>query len=355
MQIDFHHAVTYVAARIAGFVHEEAETIAYAAQYVDDATCSGVICFDNRALYSRISSAHKSIDPDNLDDLDNQLVWLPFHFLPGNGGADPGDDPAGSFIHKLVCLHDSPVAREMLRSTAGDRDKPWGLHRLGIAMHVYADTWAHQGFAGVQNDINRVNNAEETHPSGVFDDLGEELTSWLAERFVPPLGHGQAKLFPDIPFLSWQYVDGHGMPVSRNNTDLFCAAADALCRAMQEYRRHSLPDLKVTGIGADDMDGIRGLFTSLKTDDADKRHRSWVEAIAEGKFSFGPAAITYAEQGANSWKGQALGDGGEHTNHQYVYEDSFLTSNWKMFHDALQQHRLTVCHEILPRFGICAA
>ena len=29
------------------------------------------------------------------------------------------------------------------------------LHRLGITMHVYADTWAHQGFAGTPHEINQ--------------------------------------------------------------------------------------------------------------------------------------------------------------------------------------------------------
>jgi hypothetical protein len=38
MQIDFHHAVTYLCARMAGFAAAEAEIIAYSAQYVDDAT-----------------------------------------------------------------------------------------------------------------------------------------------------------------------------------------------------------------------------------------------------------------------------------------------------------------------------
>lgn len=42
MQIDFHHATTYVLARLAGFEHPEANIIAYSAQYVDDATNSGL-------------------------------------------------------------------------------------------------------------------------------------------------------------------------------------------------------------------------------------------------------------------------------------------------------------------------
>ena len=49
-----------------------------------------------------------------------------------------------------------------------ERDRPYGLHRLGVTMHVYADTWAHQGFAGILDKINEVEDIEETSASGVF-------------------------------------------------------------------------------------------------------------------------------------------------------------------------------------------
>ena len=51
MQIDFHHGVTYLLSRIAGFTAEEANIIAYSSAYVDDATNSGLIKFDNGAMY----------------------------------------------------------------------------------------------------------------------------------------------------------------------------------------------------------------------------------------------------------------------------------------------------------------
>ncbi|EQM51586.1 putative signal peptide domain protein, partial [Vibrio parahaemolyticus VPCR-2010] len=37
-------------------------------------------------------------------------------------------------------------------------NKPYGVHLMGIAMHVYADTFAHQGFAGVIHAYNKVDN-----------------------------------------------------------------------------------------------------------------------------------------------------------------------------------------------------
>ena len=49
--------------------------------------------------------------------LEQRLVWVPFHFLPG----DKGD----TLERKLVCQMDSPIAREMvannLQHALGDR------------------------------------------------------------------------------------------------------------------------------------------------------------------------------------------------------------------------------------------
>lgn len=66
-----------------------------------------------------------------------------------------------------------------------------------------------------------------------------------------------------------------------------------------------------------------------------------------------PATIFYAEDGKGSWKADALGTSRDIF--EYKYKESFLTSNWKLFHDALQLHRLTVSHDILSKYGICAA
>lgn len=352
MQIDFHHAVTYVAARIAGFSHDDADIIAYSSQYVDDATRSGTVLFSNKAMYARVSSAHKALDLKNLDDIEDHLVWLPFHFLPGNGDKVAGNDPSGSFINKIICLPDSPIAQDMVRDVIQDQDKPYSLHRLGITMHVYADTWAHQGFAGVLHDINGVYNAKETSNSGVFDGVLQGFLGNILNNAVPPLGHGRANVLPDMPFLSWEYSNGQGTIIRRNNTDDFCKAADALCKAMQRYRSKN-PEAPVTGINSNDMQKIQNLFSKLTTADGNIRHEKWIDAIEKDPFSFGSAKICYDENGANSWKAHALETSFDIP--VYTYDTAFLKSNWKLFHDALQLSRLTVVHDMLPKYGICAA
>ncbi len=350
MQIDFHHAVTYVCARQAGFSHEEADIVAYAAQYVDDATSSGVVRFDNKALYCRISSAHKMLDKHNLSDVDNHRVWLPFHFLPGNDMLPAGQNPDKNFIHKIVCRPNSPVAKDIVAAAIADRDKPYALHRLGITMHIYADTWAHQGFAGVLNKINEVDNAKETGDTDVFGGLSGFLTKVL-DDIVPPLGHGRANIFPDMPFLNWQYHDGHDTIVVRENTNAFCEAADCLCKVMQRFR--GVPE---TGIKAAELTKIRELFTSFLDKEGEDRHQKWLNAIRDNYFAFDLQAdqqLEYSARGRMSWKYKALSS--SHDLPVHSWEDAFLNSNWKFFHDALQAYRSSVLHDILPQYGICAA
>jgi hypothetical protein len=155
-----------------------------------------------------------------------------------------------------------------------------------------------------------------------------------------------------MPFLMWRFDDGRQNRIQRDNTELFCQAANALCIAMGRYRLKD-PQAAVSGIGAADMEKIRNLFSELEIEDGEKRHQKWLDAIYTGDFSFGSATLDYAEDGKRSWKAQALGTSADMPVH--TYQDTFLSSNWKLFHDALQQHRLTVLHDILPMYGICAA
>lgn len=352
MQIDFHHATTYVAARLAGFEHKDADIIAHAAQYVDDAIVEGTIYFHNKALYHRISSAHKMLDRRNAKALANHRVWIPFHFLPGNAGINAGDNPNGKFINKIVCTPDSPVARDMVRQAIIDQNRLYGLHRLGIAMHVYADTWAHQNFAGVLHKINEVEDAEEIGDSSVFDSGLVGFIRDILDDAIPPLGHGRATIFPDMPFLSWQYKNGSKKKITRHNTDDFCQAANKLCMAMQRYIANN-PDAEVSGIASKDMNKIQDLFSNTKLKEGEDRHQVWLTVIKEDPFSFGPETVTYKAKGKGSWKDQALGSSFDID--IYTYKKNFLTSNWKLFHDAALAHRFHVIHDLLPQYDICAA
>jgi hypothetical protein len=360
MQIDFHHATTYVAARLAGFDIKRADIIAYAAQYVDDATSEGTVRFTNKFLYQRISPAHKMIDTRNTRDINNHQVWIPFHFLPGNGGLPAGRNPSGKMVNRMICTPDSPIARNMVKQAIIERDKPYGLHRLGVTMHVYADTWAHQGFAGLLDSVNDVDDVKETGNSGVFKSGLWEFVRDFLDNAIPPLGHGRATIFPDMPFLQWQYEAKSKQLVKRDNTEIFCAAANEMCKAMQRFLLGD-PFAHVDGIDKNDRDKIKELFLGIKDKEGDTRHKEWLKAISQGVFSFGSEDVCYMgkvqktcdDTKEKSWKEQALGTTVDL--YKYQYKASFLKSNWKLFHDAVMAHRFYVVHELLPAYGICAA
>jgi hypothetical protein len=367
MQIDFHHTVTYVLARLAGFPQTEAGVIAYSAQYVDDAVNAGTIKFRNKALYSRISSAHKMLDYRNFRELGNHRVWIPFHFLPGNQGKPAGENPDASFVEKIVCIPDSHVAKDMLSTCIADHAKPYALHRLGISMHVYADTWAHQKFAGINHEINQVKDMstrsgkkDKSWLERLRDYFGDKVDEVTGERVsgALPLGHGGALSKPDMPFLEeWGYTNGMGEPIKRKNFLEFVEAAQAMFRAMKNFQNQD-PQLGSTAkIPTADLKQIKANFKKFTDEDGCDRHEKWLNSIAAGDFSFGAEELTYVAKGRGSWKYQALDTTKEIENgrERYKFKSMFLHSNWKLFHDALQAHRFDVLHDILPRYGISAA
>jgi hypothetical protein len=357
MQIDGHHTLTYIAARLAGYGRRQASVIAYSAQYVDDATNSGLVTFKNGALYQRISSAHKMLDYRNSDELANHMVWVPFHFLPGNGGKPAGENPHGTFIRKLVCYPDSHVARDMLRACAVDIGRPHALHRLGISMHVYADTWAHQGFAGVNHKINEVSELKSNNKTLDRNFFHKIANFFLSESF--PLGHGAALSHPDRPSLIWEYRNGLGEKVVRNNPEIFMDAVNKMCCAMQCFRQSDTTMNLEQQPGLPDKDARKlfSLIKSIKGETGEERHQKWLDEIDKGSFSFGAEAIGYIPKGANSWKHKSIGQlaASDTGREEFTYKKAFLKSDWKLFHDALQAHRLDVLHNVLPQYGICAA
>lgn len=347
MQIDFHLAGTYTFARCAGLPHGHALVVATAAQYVDDATQAGLVEFDDGSTYRRDASAHKALNYRNFTSLAQSRVWVPFHFLPGNQGLPAGDGEDLPRVDRLQVVPDSHVARAMLRGVIAAKHRPYALHRLGIAMHVYADTWSHQGFCGVRADVNDANDLRMGD--------GEPATSWVEHiasslaAYALPLGHGAVLSLPDRPYARWSYVDGRGRLVTRDNPRDYLTAAHQMVRWMKRWLLAD-PDADVEDLRDDDEAVVRELIAVEA--EAEDRLAVWRHALRGGRFSFGPAELPYAARGPASWKHGALGV--DEVDGVVALLPDFARSDWKRFHDALQHHRFDVLHHVLPAFGILA-
>lgn len=350
MQIDFHHAVVYILSRLAGFTHDEGVIVAYASQYVDDATNRGTIVFEDNHRYAHIASAHEIFDLDNnCNDNENGQVWVPFHFLPGNNGAPAGEALDVRLSQRLAACPDSPVANDLWNACLAARGKPNSLHRLGITTHTYADTWAHQNFAGIRNRINRATDIQHDHQE-VWDSMKGRI---ISETMM--LGHSAVLEHPDMPFLEWSYKDADGKTIKRNDPSEFLVAARRIFEWFSYFR--GVPNPSFTPGDEEVLQNSLRNFSNVK---ANERHERWIGLLKTGVFSFGALTaeqiqeLGYAAKGLGSWKYKALGtkNGMDDPKERFPYSQQFEQSDWKKFHDALADQQWLIVHEILPRYQL---
>ncbi|MEK2690661.1 DUF6765 family protein [Bdellovibrio sp. GT3] len=373
MQIDFHLGVTYVLARMSGFSPYEANTIASSSQYVDDAVNSGTIFFENRSVYEFRASAHKMLDYRNFKELANHHVWIPFHFIPGNEVRDQGID---SLAQKLVCRPNSKIAQDVVHSCVTNFNKPFGYHLLGVTTHAFVDTWAHQGFAGITHELNKVSEIYDGEGALDADMMNyrkkfyrrnpfRRMYDWVLSFFVGeynPIGHGTVLSYPDLPYLRWSYQDWQGRTIQRDNPSDYMQAIHHVLAFYQEVRKtHGLPVVKIFD---EDLKKLKELIQTIDNEEGEERLQKWREHIQCGTFQFGTDTWNYSVEGKDGWLSEAFED--IETNDDFdfnsdlellnvPYKEEFLKSNWKLMHDALLFYRFTVLHDVLPRYQICVA
>ena len=356
MQIDFHHAVTYVLARLAGFPHGEARIIAYAAQYVDDSVNKGTIQFDNGTSYDHIASSHETFDvANNRLNAEDYSVWVPFHFLPGNNGSPADQDPGVPEVQKLLCQPYSPLAAGMLEACKASCGKPNSLHRLGITTHVFADTFAHQRFAGIRNDLNKA--SDISLPTKTLADWTLKGEADFVQRIEMKLGHGSVATFPDLPFLEWSYKDNYEKIVTKSNPTIFMEACEKIFEFYLDYRGET----PARTIDPQDHELLATSLLKFTDREGEGREVKWMELLRKGGFtSFGPLSdqelseFKYTKKGEGSWKWVALGtlEAKDSPEGVFPYSPAFESSDYRCFHEALKEHHTFVLETLLPRFKI---
>ena len=247
MDKSFHYYGVRVLAEKAGFSQEESQTIAYAGQYTDDATEFGPMIiagiprdfdfprFDARKnTFDPICTAHSASSwltrlwkwaKFYLKADVHRKILMPFHFLPPRPLAGNG---SGAF--DFVTRANSPLANALMDQAiaclagATGQTRDYGLIKLGIAMHTYADTWAHAGFSGRhnprENDITdiRVRRGKTFKRANPF----EALVSYAA----PDVGHSEAGTLPDTTATTWKAGYAHLRGgIIRSNPEAFLEAA----------------------------------------------------------------------------------------------------------------------------------
>lgn len=245
MNIGFHYFATKTLAVKAGFSAEEAQLIAYSCQYVDDAVEHKKITIQGLPdpLYERMSkdeldptcTAHKGVQNVLFNRADiREKILLPFHFIPAGWDTDHSQ-------YNYVTSPEAPKAVELVRhaleklrsAPAGNSFRQIALIRLGIALHSYEDTFAHQRFSSLnnksENGVSKVrilsNNRKESIPMFI------RIKGLLGFR----IGHGLLSTFPDRFMTEIIYLDGRRKQVEINTNKRFELSARKTYNLLREY------------------------------------------------------------------------------------------------------------------------
>jgi len=212
MNIEFHYYTIRYLARCAGFSDDDSAEVAISSQLVDECLAPWEIV-DARGEVE----AHTEVTQNYLfwDERVAEGIYRPFHFIPGDRDIASARRADGAASRGAVTA-DSPLAREVLIAALRTRN----LMRIGIALHVYADSWAHQGFSA---DIEPQNALDPASP-------------------LPAVGHLQAFGAPDDPRRRWTDPRLAAGEREADNAARFAVAAGKIYRFLRAYRREDFAD-----------------------------------------------------------------------------------------------------------------
>ena len=218
MNLDFHYFVIKTLAYTAGFSEKDAQTIAYYSQQVDDFTKSSPMrvrqeptaYFVEKGYAWELDNGLWEVQPhptgiDILQSLEKHYrhtTLVPFHFIPARPlaelEADPdftradyrcvrADDERAVLIHQII---EDAVEAVWLQKCERS------LMQLGMALHTYADTYAHCGYSGLEGWENSAFIQEAYNQMTEKEEVlsGERLAYWM----LPHIGHANAGYVPDV-------------------------------------------------------------------------------------------------------------------------------------------------------------
>jgi hypothetical protein len=360
MKIDAHYYAVLAFARAIGFNRKSARTIAYASQFVDDAKINHVVIeghiphdvqyntIEGKPSFFNIATCHSytRIKTFNYSAMINNTAA--FHFVPGCNG--------NHFVKQLRCTEEGPVITGILREALVDDD----LVKLGVVLHAYADTFSHQGFSGLLSKVNDIEQVQILNDSGIVVDKFKFILKWLkdavSEQFdllIPAYGHGQAMVYPDLPYLVWQYAydytDEFSMALKSSGTidnrERFKRAFQGISKCLTLYLRDNDQYR-----GKDThLDSLHALFDALLIKKMDGgRIRNWQKVLV-GQGLLDPDDHDSLEYDAGRWMDDAFTNfDGKMFDHRKVegakLASNFPQSNWYRYYRAVKWYKERLFH-----------
>jgi hypothetical protein len=333
MELDVHYYAVYQLARLAGFSLKDAETIAYASQYVDDSTESEPIELDKDQHFDTTRTAHYGLEAFSWNV--QKKIYFPFHFLPKNVRRAAPE----TFTYKTEKAKgkDDELSTMLIKEALSEKNRKFKLVRLGIALHTIADTFSHCGFSGRKHKENDVGKIWHAKSNGKWD--LQFFESYIHDIAAPDIGHAEADKFPDKPYLKWRY-ENNGKKIARSNTKNCVECAKFLYSFLKKAHKSNM------GVSSDlekekpaDFKKIKALFE--KKDELRKRCGAWKDyskAPDYEKTKWRKAAL----KGDVDWDKMSASDFKSHAK-KLQGKAGFDDSKWAYFHrGAFKQRNLVI-------------
>ncbi len=332
MEQDFHYYTIYHLSVLAGFSKFDAQTIAYASQYVDDATESEPIRPFEDQYFDTARTAHYNLEGFTWNV--QKKIYIPFHFLPA---IIRWQSPEKFFYVTQPATGDkTELATRLVDDAVTEPNRRFRLIRTGVALHTVADTFSHFGFSGRQHDENNVGTIwfkEKNKWDAHFFETHADL-------FVPRIGHLEAFTFPDQPWHHWRYEDNNGNLILRDNTNWCLKGAELIYQFLATTKAKSSAG-QPKNLACDFPEDYK-LMTDLFSNKGslEKRCRRWQ------KYTGAP------DYNKHQWRKQALKGNvdwdtmsrSKFRNHagRLTGKKGFETSKWAFFHRAAFKQRSLV-------------
>lgn len=290
-------------------------------------------------------------------------IWVPFHFLPGGEG--------DTLEKKMVCTIDSKIAQEMIEHhiNIALNKKSYGLHSLGVAAHVYMDTFAHYGFVGEGSKMNAIDSDSfdfEPCKKPESDDYlknewfkfadkvgGGKVFNFFASTFAATisddLGHGAVGTYPDRPYLSWSFDfvenrPGNGKKSKRNNQKTYFDG----CKRLYEYFEMFCKKHYTQNHDGKSFAQIEDVIKEILAFEHGKEERGqkWADSIKDGKFCTPDEQDMQIAYTPTLWEN-------EREKLSELDSNDIIDTNIYKFHQAAALHRWFIFKDLLPKHGIC--
>lgn len=285
MDIEFHYHINLIVARLAGFSEGAAHIIATSSQFVDDNSKVWNVSLES-AFYTNIITQTLNL---NLPKKQLREIYTCFHFQPGDGLG--------------ITKANSPLARAIFFEALKSKNP----YMIGIASHVFADTYAHQNFIGYSDPYN--------NPIGIAG--------------VPNYGHMYYLNLPDLIGVKWfDLRTGHTI----DNNKRFTKAASKL---FKHYCYHNKLDTNYIRTKNAMLVGIlEAIFAKRAKLRIKQYHKIYVE------FS-GSVMLAYHKQ---KWQRQAMYYSAKDGIYMGTY--NFENSHWHNFQEQAKTYKALALRSI---------